>query len=77
MFSSDISHFDVPEMSKVLPSAASLLTDGLMTPEQFYDFMFANAVRLHGGASADFFKGTAIEAETAQVLRNDARVGAA
>ena len=26
MFSSDISHFDVPEMSKVMPSAYTLLT---------------------------------------------------
>jgi predicted TIM-barrel fold metal-dependent hydrolase len=76
MFSSDISHFDVPEMSKVLPSAASLLTEGLMTAEQFHDFMFANAVRLHGGASADFFKGTSVEAEAANVLRQDARVSA-
>jgi len=68
MFSSDISHFDVPEMSKVLPSAVTLLTDGLMTREQFRDFMFANAVRLHGGANTRFFGGTAVEAQAAEVL---------
>jgi predicted TIM-barrel fold metal-dependent hydrolase len=68
MFSSDISHFDVPDMSRVVPSAYSLLADGLMTDEQFRDFMFANAVRLHGGANPGFFDGTAVDAEARAVL---------
>jgi predicted TIM-barrel fold metal-dependent hydrolase len=74
MFSSDISHFDVPEMSKVMPSAVSLLHDGLMTEEQFRDFMFANAVRLHGGANPDFFQGTVVEQAAAAVLAADSLV---
>jgi acetylornithine deacetylase/succinyl-diaminopimelate desuccinylase-like protein len=74
MFSSDISHFDVPEMSKVMPSAISLLQDGLMTEEQFRDFMFANAVRLHGGANPAFFQGTVVEQEAAAVLAADSLV---
>jgi predicted TIM-barrel fold metal-dependent hydrolase len=72
MFSSDISHFDVPEMSKVLPSAYSLLRDGLLDEGQFRDFMFANAVRLHGGANPAFFNGTAVETEAKQVLAAEA-----
>jgi predicted TIM-barrel fold metal-dependent hydrolase len=76
MFSSDISHFDVPEMSKVMPSAHSLLRDGLMTEAQFRDFMFENAVRLHGGPNPDFFKGTAIEKEAGEVLAAAALTGA-
>jgi hypothetical protein len=72
MFSSDISHFDVPEMGKVMPSAMTLLTEGLMTEDQFRDFMFNNAVRLHGRANPDFFKGTAVESDAAEVLRQDA-----
>ena len=76
MFSSDISHFDVPEMSKVMPSAISLLTEGLMTEEQFRDFMFNNAVRLHGKANPDFFKGTAVESDAERVLNQESAVGA-
>jgi predicted TIM-barrel fold metal-dependent hydrolase len=72
MFSSDISHFDVPVMSEVVPSAHSLLTEGLMSEAQFRDFVFANAVRLHGGANRDFFQGTRIQAEAAEVLRSEA-----
>jgi predicted TIM-barrel fold metal-dependent hydrolase len=77
MFSSDISHFDVPDMSKVLPSAYSLLQEGLMSEDQFRDFMFANAVRLHGGADPQFFKGTTIEAEAEKVRQEDAISAAA
>ena len=45
-----------------------------MTDEQFRDFMFNNAVRLHGKANPDFFKGTAVESEAAEVLRQDSSV---
>jgi hypothetical protein len=72
MFSSDISHFDVPEMAKVVPSAFTLLDEDLMTADQFRDFMFANAVRLHGRANPEFFRGTAIETEASAVLAADA-----
>jgi predicted TIM-barrel fold metal-dependent hydrolase len=72
MFSSDISHFDVPEMAKVVPSAHTLLAEGLMTTDQFRDFMFANAVRLHGRANPEFFRGTAVETEAEAVLVADA-----
>ncbi len=75
MFSSDISHFDVPDMSTVLPSAYRLLADGLLTEAQFRDFMFANAVRLHGGANPAFFRGTAIQSEAERVLRQEPSAG--
>ncbi len=71
MFSSDISHFDVPDMSEVLPSACSLLDAGLMTEGEFHDFMFGNAVRLHGKANSEFFKGTSVEAEAGKILQED------
>ena len=39
-----------------------------MTDDDFRDFAFANAVRLHGGMNPDFFVGTVVEKEAAEVL---------
>lgn len=71
MLGSDIGHFDVKDMRKVLTEAYELVDDGLMTPADFRDFTFENAVRLHGGMNPDFFAGTVVAAEAAEVLRND------
>jgi predicted TIM-barrel fold metal-dependent hydrolase len=68
VFGSDIGHFNVPDDTKVLEEAYELPEEGLMTPEDFRDFVFTNAVRLHGGMNPDFFKGTAVESEAAKVL---------
>jgi predicted TIM-barrel fold metal-dependent hydrolase len=68
---SDIGHFDVSDMARVLPEAHELVTDGLMTAADFRDFAFANAVRFFGGGNPSFFAGTAVEAEAAAVLDAD------
>ena len=65
---SDIGHFDVTDMTKVLPEAYELVEDGLMTTEDFRDFSFVNTVRFLGGANPSFFEGTAVQAEAAAVL---------
>jgi hypothetical protein len=72
MFGSDIGHFDVPDMRLVVVEAFELVEDNLISMDDFRDFAFANAVRLHGGANADFFKGTAVEKEAAEILATDA-----
>ena len=59
IFSSDVGHFDVPDMRMVLPEAYELVEDGLITADDFRDFTFANAVRLWGTQNPDFFEGTA------------------
>jgi hypothetical protein len=68
IFSSDVGHFDVPDMRMVLPEAHELVEDGLITADDFRDFTFANAVRLWGTQNPDFFKGTAIARQAAEVL---------
>jgi len=45
LFSSDIGHFDVPDMAGVVPEAYELVEHGLIDDDDFRDFMFANAVR--------------------------------
>jgi hypothetical protein len=68
VFGSDIGHFDVPDDTKVLEQAYELPEEGLLSESDFRDFVFANAVRLHGGMNPDFFKGSAIEGEAAALL---------
>ena len=41
---------------------------GLITADDFRDLTFANAVRLWGSQNPDFFKGTAIARQAAEVL---------
>ena len=67
-FSSDIGHFDVPDMTEVVPEAYELVEHGLLDEDDFRDFMFANAVRFWGEVNPDFFKGTVVERQAAEVL---------
>ena len=68
IFSSDIGHFDVPDMADVVPEAYELVEHGLLDDADFGDFMFANAVRFWGQVNPDFFRGTAVEKAAASVL---------
>src|SRR5467141_1593251 len=70
IFSSDIGHFDVPDMLSPVPEAHELVEDGLITSDDFRDFTFANAVRLWGTVNPAFFKGTVVEKQAADALAN-------
>ena len=73
LFSSDIGHFDVPDMADVVPEAYELVEHGLLDDSDFRDFMFANAVRFWGEVNPDFFRGTAVEKAAAAVLAGGSR----
>ena len=47
--------------------------NGLMTPEDFRDFVLVNPIKLHCGMNPDFFKGTIVEHEAAKVMREVCR----
>ena len=68
IFSSDVGHFDVPDMRQVLPEAYELVEDELITADDFRDFTFANAVRLWGTVNPRFFEGTVVAKAAASVL---------
>jgi hypothetical protein len=72
LFSSDIGHFDVPDMTEVVPEAYELVEHGLIIDDDFQDFMFDNAVRFWGEVNPDFFKGTIVEKQAGEVLRHGA-----
>jgi predicted TIM-barrel fold metal-dependent hydrolase len=61
MFGSDISHFDVIDMTEVLEEAYEMVEYGWVNEQEFREFTFENAVGLHAGMNPDFFKGTAVE----------------
>ena len=61
ILSSDISHFDVPDMTQVLVEAWELVEEKGMSERDFRAFSFTNAVRLWASGNPDFFTGTAVE----------------
>ncbi len=65
---SDIGHWDVPDMTKVMVEAYELVDDGSMDEEAFRDFTYGNVVRMHAGMNPAFFKGTIVEQEVASNL---------
>ena len=75
LFGSDIGHFDVPDMARVLPEAYEGVEDGVMTEDNFRDFVFANSVRLSTGLNPDFFKGTAVESQVNAALAENVADG--
>lgn len=60
VFSSDIGHWDVTDMADVVVDAHRMVREGVLTDEDFYEFVFANPVSLLTGASPGFFDGTAL-----------------
>jgi predicted TIM-barrel fold metal-dependent hydrolase len=68
VFSSDIGHWDVPDMTKVTEEAYELVEDGIITEEDFRDFVFTNPVTLWTGMNPEFFKGTLVEKQVDQLL---------
>jgi predicted TIM-barrel fold metal-dependent hydrolase len=68
LFGSDIGHFDVVNMADVLPEAYELVEDGLITGDDFREFLFANPVRFYGEANPAFFKGTVVEKQVDALL---------
>lgn len=74
IFSSDVSHWDVPDMTETLAEAWELVDDGLISREDFRDFTFANMVRLQAGLNRDFFKDTVVQDEAEKVLSAEGQV---
>jgi len=66
LFSSDIGHFDVIHMDRVLPHAWGLVTDEVMSRADFREFTFANPARFWTAANPELFAGTRVETAVAQ-----------
>jgi hypothetical protein len=67
IYSSDIGHWDVPDMGEVVPEAWELVEKGLLDEAQFRAFVFDNPVALWTGTNPDFFRGTQVESAVASI----------
>ena len=64
VFSSDLAHWDVEDMSEVVAEAFGLVRKGVLEEQDFREFVFENPARLLLGQNPDIFVGTAVEAAT-------------
>ena len=65
---SDISHWDVPDMTEPIAEAFEMVERGLLDAAEFHELTFVNPVRLHGTLNPDFFAGTVCEQAAATLL---------
>jgi hypothetical protein len=66
VFSSDFTHFDVPNFEGVIPEAFEMVEHGWITEQDFREFTFCNAARLHTRNNPDFFRATVVERAVAE-----------
>lgn len=70
IFGSDISHWDVRDMTEPVEEAYSLVEDGLIGEHEFRELTFVNPARLHAGMNPEFFAGTVCEHAVRDVPRD-------
>jgi predicted TIM-barrel fold metal-dependent hydrolase len=68
LFGSDISHWDVPDMSHPVAEAWELVEHGTITEADFRDLTFVNPLRLHAGMDPAFFDGTVCERAASEAI---------
>ena len=73
IYSSDLGHWDLPDMRDAASEAYEMVEKGLLTDENFRDFVFVNAVKHKTEVNPDFFKGTVVEGEVRKLLAENAR----
>jgi len=61
IYSSDVGHWDVPDLTEVLAESYELVEGGVITESDFKAWTFENPYRLYTEANASFFKGTQVE----------------
>jgi hypothetical protein len=68
MLGSDISHWDLPDVSEVLEEAHEMVDHGWIDAAAFRDFVFTNPARFYTGTNPSFFEGTVVESAVAGLL---------
>jgi predicted TIM-barrel fold metal-dependent hydrolase len=69
MFSSDIGHWDVPDVTAVLEEVWEPLERGWLTAEDARALVFTNAARFYLESNPGFFRGTVLARDAEAVLR--------
>ena len=73
MFSSDMGHWDVPEMKNILPEAYELVEKEILNEEDFKEFVLINPVRFYTSLNPDFFVGTRVEGVAARIIEEEGK----
>jgi hypothetical protein len=68
VYSSDLGHYDLPDMRNAAREAWELVERGLINEQDFRDFVFTNPVLAKAKVNPDFFAGTVIENAAASLL---------
>ena len=63
IYSSDVGHWDVPDLTEPLAEAHALVEDGLITETDFKAYVFDNPYRFYTEANPRFFEGTQVAAK--------------
>jgi hypothetical protein len=58
---SDIGHWDVAVMAEVMTEAHDLVTEGVLSADQFKALVYTNPARLYLDQNPEFFNGTVLE----------------
>ncbi|UXY15495.1 hypothetical protein N8I74_00320 [Chitiniphilus purpureus] len=65
IYSSDVGHWDVPDLTEALAESRDLVDEGVISEADFKALVFENPYQLYTEANPDFFKGTAVERKLA------------
>lgn len=63
IYSSDVGHWDVPDLTLPLAESWALVEEGVISEADFRSYVFANPYKFYTEANPDFFKGTEIESQ--------------
>jgi hypothetical protein len=61
IYSSDVGHWDVPDLTHVLAESWALVEQGVITEADFKAWTFDNPYKLYTEADSNFFRGTQVE----------------
>ncbi|OKH46229.1 amidohydrolase [Calothrix sp. HK-06] len=67
IYSSDVGHWDVPDLTAPLAESWDLVKEGVISEADFKSYVFANPYKFYTEANPNFFKGTAIESKVSNV----------
>jgi hypothetical protein len=68
LYSSDLGHYDLPDMRDAAREAWELVERGLISERDFCDLVFTNPVLAKARVNPEFFAGTVVENAAAQLL---------
>jgi hypothetical protein len=63
IYSSDVGHWDVPDLTAPLAESWDLVREGVISEDDFKAYVFGNPHKFYTEANPDFFKGTAVESK--------------